>query len=257
VVQHGIFMPSAEVTLSSLKPGQEHLSKRSVYSQEAPPSKLTYVQTRLPELANTADLVGKATKTDDYHRPNSKDASWGTRSTADSLGHRSASHWRSEYGASMDSNSIHGAVVLRQTGPSYQAYNPVSCLSDPGVLTTNQEGFGKYGSKPSDLLGEFDSKMPVLGSVMKVGSTKGTLHVPGYQGFMPVNLQNPLCAKIAKGGGSRRIDKNVISDQYNSRLVGYMGHKPVSAKNDNGGVALTALTTTGSSFPWHPLHAFD
>jgi len=163
-------------------------------------------------------------------------------------GHRGTAHWRSEYKAVVNQGAVHGAVYHRQNGPSYQATNPPTCISDDCKLSAYQEEFGTRGSNPRHKISAFDEKLPVSRTVLNVGTTKATMHIPGYQGFLATNTSNPHVARVEKGASLRSLDKKNLSEQFHTNLVGYCGHVPANAKNDNGGVGLTTSTVYGNSF---------
>merc|ERR1712146_18241 len=124
-------------------------------------------------------------------------------------------------------------------------------------------GHGKYGSDPRSKLppemlteGPHMDRGPTLKTALTVGTTKGTAHIPGYQGFLATNTANPRVAEIAHGGNIRSTDKSNLTTTYHTNVVGYGGHKPLNARNDRGGVSMTTLTSKGRDFAPPPASAY-
>lgn len=251
---HGTYVGMSEAARPALKPGQTHLSERQLYSSEAGTLHSTYLQGHRP-MGSQYVQMGQHIAAQNYAEAAAK-SQRPPRTSEETLGHRSTSHWRSEYRTNMHEDSIAGAVQHRQFGPPYQAANPAICLSAPFAATTNQEGFGHYGSKVTDRMSHEDSRMPVLRADTHKGTVKGTSHIPGYSGFLASNTVNPLVAKVEQGGLTRCLDKHLMTDNFNSRLVGYGGYKPTNAKNDKGGVQVSGLTSHGATFKAPDLRAF-
>jgi len=252
---HGLYVGFEESARPALKPGQTHLSDRQLYSSEAVALPSTYLQGHMPNGSQYVRM-GQHVAAQNYAESAAK-TQRPPRTKDDGGGHRSASHWRSEYQTNMHEDSIAGAVQHRQFGPSYQAANPAVCLSAPFAATTNQEGFGHYGSNPTHRMSHEDSRMPVLRADTHKGTVKGTNHIPGYSGFLASNTVNPLVARVEQGGLTRCTEKHLMTDNFNSRLVGYGGYKPTNARNDKGGVQVKpGLTSHGATFSAPDLRAF-
>jgi len=251
---HGTYVSMADAARPALKPGQTHLSERQLYSSEAGAPQSTYLQAHRPTGSQYAHM-GQHVAAQKYSESAAK-SQRPVRNTEDAPGHRSCSHWRSEYQTNMHEDSIAGAVQHRQFGPPYQSANPATCLSATFPATTNQEGFGHYGSDPTHRMNHEDSRLPVLRADTHKGTTKGTNHIAGYSGFLPSNTVNPLVARVEQGGQTRSIEKHLMTENYNSRLVGYGGYKPTTAKNDKGGVKVGGLTSNGATFKAPNLRAF-
>jgi hypothetical protein len=113
-----------------------------------------------------------------------------------------------------------------------------------------------YGHDPRHKLAPGETKLPSFKSALTVGTTKGTAHIPGYQGFLATNTTNDRVAEIAHGGNMRTTDKTNLTHTFHTNLVGYAGHKPHNARNDRGGVALTNMTVKGRDFAPPPASAY-
>merc|ERR1719210_2131064 len=69
-------------------------------------------------------------------------------------------------------------------------------MPDPGACSgwlgtsTYQDEFGQYGTNPRDKVDPGATSLPVFKTALSRGTTKGTYHVPGYQGFIAANTSN-------------------------------------------------------------------
>jgi hypothetical protein len=76
-----------------------------------------------------------------------------------------------------------------------------------------------------------------------------TQHIPGYNGFLPKADMNETALKQSIGLNTREtIIKQNIVENYNMRIPGYGGHKPMSAINDRGALRPVCLSTAGETF---------
>jgi hypothetical protein len=171
-------------------------------------------------------------------------------------GHHKTAHWKSEYRSNVNDAARFDTILYRQNGPCYQVANPPTCVGGGEVLSSCQEYFGRYGSNPRDKLPKDSDKLYTIKSALTVGTTKGTAHIPGYQGFLALNTTNPKVAEVAHGGNMRSTDKTNLTQVFHTNVVGYCGHKPQNARNDRGGVANTNQTTKGRDFPPPPASAY-
>lgn len=247
--QHGCFLSSSEAQQPELKPGQMSL-ERNVYAEEARDLSETYVtpDKPVPSVYGTT-YIGKS---DHYKNP--------TRPIRQSepseyCGHRGTGHWRSTYKSTHDPASIDGAVYHRQTGPSYQASNPPTCVGRGPLQSTFSEFHGTYGSDPRSKVGPNDKSMPVFKTTLTPGTAKGTFHIPGYQGFLATNTSNPHVARVASGVNIRGKESS-LTDQFHVNTLNYSGHVPTNPNNDRGGVKVNVESTFGKSFRTPPLNAF-
>merc|ERR1711977_639719 len=144
--------------------------------------------------------------------------------------------------------SVDGAVHHRQYGPPFDSANPPSVVSQPNELSMYQKDFGQYGSDPRAKLSKEDRMLPNPKHELTVGTTKGTSHIPGYQGFLPTNTNNPLVAKIEAGEHIRTVDKTNLTEVYHLNLPGYAGHVGSNAQNDRGPRQINTFSLTGKEF---------
>lgn len=84
---------------------------------------------------------------------------------------------------------------------------------------------------------------------MTVGTTKVTNHIPGYNGFIPQIDINDNAVEQSKGEKTRNtIIKQNIVENYNVKMPGFAGHKPMSVMNDRGKTRAQCLSVEGESF---------
>lgn len=246
-----MYVPLWEVPPTQLKPGQLSL-ERQLYSDEARDHEETYMETELEKGSVYQRSIESRLIPRDYFYPQ-KPIRPGE--PTEGGGHHGTAHWKSEYRSNVNDAARFDCVLTRQNGPSYQIANPPTCVGGGEVLSSYHEGFGKYGSNPRDKYGTQD-KLPTFKTALTVGTTKGTAHIPGYQGFLATNTANPRVAEIAHGGNIRSTDKSNLTTTYHTNVVGYGGHKPLNARNDRGGVSMTTLTSKGRDFAPPPASAY-
>merc|ERR1711974_190508 len=157
-------------------------------------------------------------------------------------------HWRSEYRANTDTRSLEGSTYFRQTGPSYQALNPPTCVGAAALASSFHQDYGHYGSDPRDKVKPGTEKMPVFKGALTAGTAKGTMHIPGYQGFLATNTRNEHVARVEMGSNLRSTDKTNLTESFHTNVVGYSGHEPTHHSNTQGGVRTSLMTTTGRDF---------
>ena len=76
-----------------------------------------------------------------------------------------------------------------------------------------------------------------------------TSHIPGYNGFIPQVDINQNAVSQSKGQAVRNtIIKQNIVENYNVRIPGYAGNKPMSVINDRGALRGNCFSTAGESF---------
>jgi len=252
--QHSNFLPSWEVIPPSLKPGQQSL-ERHVFSEEARKNELTYLAEDHPPTSTYSKTIAQLTKPDDYRNPTQPIRQ--RQPDASSLGHRGTGHWGSTYRNTHDDNSVAGAVYHRQHGPSYQASNPPTCIGGAGMTSSYMEDYGVLGSDPRNRIDMNKASLPVMKNALNAGTHKGTMHIPGYNGFLPLNNKNPYVARVESGATIRTNDKTNLTQQFHVNTVNYAGHVPVEVKNDFGPVNPGTQTLMSKSFQVPKLNAFD
>ena len=174
----------------------------------------------------------------------------------------------SEYKSSMNSSSPEtyaASLSDRVHRPHQTRCEPIACASDSYTTT--------YGATFSSTANEI-----LLSKVSKVGSCKpvrvnrekvvgdGEMvtayacdygcstsairsnFIPGYQGFVPNNVHNPLVKAYSSFNRREVRDSSHIVDNYHVHLPGYSGHVPVDVRNDRGPRQITTSTTYGSAY---------
>lgn len=253
--QHGSYVPGWELPPTQLKPGQISL-ERQLYSEEVKDHEETYMETDLEKGSVYQRSIESLLIPRDFFWPQKP-----IRQTQPEGGggHHGCAHWKSTYRSDVNDAARFDAVLRRQNGPSYQIANPPTCVGGGQLLSTHQEAFGLYGSDPRHKLGnEHEATFnPTMKTALTVGTTKGTAHIPGYQGFLATNTANPRVAEIAHGGTMRTTDKSNITETYQTNMVGYLGHKPQNALNDRGAFTVDKrLTTKGRDFQHPPPESY-
>ena len=83
-----------------------------------------------------------------------------------------------------------------------------------------------------------------------MGTTQVTSHIPGYNGFIPKSDFNQTALDQSKMLNKNRntIVKQNIVENYQVKLPGYSGHKPMSSVNDRGICRPNCLNTEGEKF---------
>jgi len=250
--QHGIYMPSFEVPPTQLKPGQMSL-ERQLYMEEVKDHTETYMETDLEKGSVYQRTIAGTLHPKDYFYPQK---SIRQSEPPEGGGHHGTAHWRSEYRSNVNDAARFDTMLHRQNGPSYQIANPPTCVSGGDCVSSYHEGYGKYGSDPRHKFGNGDV-LPTLKTALTVGTTKGTNHIPGYQGFMATNTANPKVAAITHGGTLRSTDKTNLTHVFHTNMVGYAGHKPLNACNDRGGVSNHTLSQCGDAFRPPPTDSYQ
>eukprot|EP00744_Colponema_vietnamica_P004992 GILI01007374.1.p1 GENE.GILI01007374.1~~GILI01007374.1.p1 ORF type:complete len:284 (-),score=65.78 GILI01007374.1:128-979(-) len=156
---------------------------------------------------------------------------------------RGASHWQTETRASFTPEIAQKAAAQRATKPQWlQEHWKVRDTGDAALASTYSRDFRQAGH--CALSGGPDSI-----DVLLSGTAKGSSHVPGYQGFIPIAKNNPVATSHGRGSGTRDTwRKDNIVENYQRNVPGYTGHVPCSAVNEFGPKKPTTLTTTGSSY---------
>jgi hypothetical protein len=225
-----------------LKPGQDQLCRQNYYTTEAKDIEETYIAQDQFNHSEYNKNIAQRTLPVDYEDPQKP-----TRPpiVENTCGHIGTAHWKSEYGATFTPDSIVGAVHHHQIGPPFEPVNPPSVVSAPNELSMYSKDFGQYGSDPRARLSRYDTKLPNPKTELTVGTTKGTSHIPGYQGFLPTNTNNPRVAAIEAGEHIRGVDKANLCEIFHLNLPGYAGHVPGNAQNDRGSRQINTFSVSG------------
>lgn len=240
--QHSVYTPGFEVARPSLKPGQDTLLRQNYYTTESKPLEETYLTQDNFKPSEYHKNIASKTLPEDYEDPQKPMYPPVVKNTA---GHLGTGHWKSEYGSSHHPDAIIGSIPHRQIGPPFEPVCPPSVVSAPNELSMYSKDYGQYGSDPRGRLSKIDTKLPNPKTELTVGTTKGTCHIPGYQGFLPTNTNNKLVAAIEAGEHTRGVDKSNLCEIYHLNLPGYAGHAPGNAGNDRGPRQINTFSISG------------
>jgi len=156
-------------------------------------------------------------------------------------------HWKTTYVAGIkDPYSLSKA-----TRPEWTLHKaPYSVQGGP--RTTEAKGqFGDRGTNPLDKLSRTLPMPPVIKSeeALKLGTTQSTFHVPGYTGHVPKSLVSGETWDQALGVNTRTTGlKQNITENYQTRIPGYAGHRASNAVNDRGALRQFCFSTAGERF---------
>ncbi len=130
------------------------------------------------------------------------------------------------------------------------SYNRQAYSSKRGYFQTEfQKSMGTYGHNPRNKLAADSEAQPNENHELTVGTTKTTTHIPGYNGFIPKTDFNGLAVQQATTLGARNtIVKQNMIENYQVKIPGYNGHKPMNAINERGAIRPNCLMTEGERF---------
>lgn len=230
-VQHGVFVSGEEVSPPCLKPGQTELFRRTTPAVLKPDSFRQQALTTLTEYS--ASLAQNTTPWDYANpiRPFRRPVATATNGSFSSRGSSSSAHWQSEYRAA---SKVQDCATPRCEA-SKRTSLPLDSLGCVEHLSAYLADFGRFGSNPRDQISSDDTKLPVCTNSLTHGSTKGTMHTPGYQGFIPSSTISMEVARVAAATQARSVDKTNIVDIFQAEVAGYGGHVPQSARNARSG----------------------
>lgn len=83
-----------------------------------------------------------------------------------------------------------------------------------------------------------------------MGTTKVTSNIPGYGGYLVKTDLNEEALHHGKHHYTRDLMKAKVNvnDNFNVRIPGYSGYKPLSCLNDRGVVRPKLFSTEGEKF---------
>jgi hypothetical protein len=252
--QHAVYLASDEAPLPSLKPGQVGPERQDFYTTaaEARPLRETYLTANQTAKSIYKEFTSENGIPEDYldkvaaKAPATQTNDPGPDPTRNV--HRATDHWVSQYGDTFHDPGR--TEYVRHRGPMFAPVNPPACISQPAGESMSQSDYGKYGRIPRDIFPASADKYPDKKTDLTSGTTIGTHHIPGYNGFLPTNTHNPRCAKIEQGAEPRvkpGMGAN-MSEIYHQNVPGYTGFLPTDARNDLGPRQITSRTTFGRAY---------
>lgn len=160
----------------------------------------------------------------------------------------SASHWNTTYKAEVQSTVDKEAIKSRP--PMWSLPREAYTSGRSHFASEYNLTYGPNGSNPRDELPHDATKQSHATHDLTMGTTQVTTHIPGYNGFIPKSDFNKHALSQSKLDGKDRntIVKQNIVENYQVKLPGYQGHKPMSTVNDRGIPRPNCLDTQGESF---------
>ena len=165
---------------------------------------------------------------------------------AESLGN-TTKHWKTN--KQMTDESQMAAPVTVSTRPIW-SYNRQAYSSKRGYYQTEfQTSIGTHGHNPRVKLPSEAESQGNEHHELTVGTTKTTTHIPGYNGFIPkTDFNDAAVAQSSTLGNRNTIVKQNIIENYQVKVPGYAGTKPMNAVNERGTFRPNCLNTDGETF---------
>jgi len=156
-------------------------------------------------------------------------------------------HWKTTYIAGIkDPYSISKA-----TRPQWTLHKEAYTVQGGPRASDYKGQFGDRGTNPINKLSRTLQMPPVPKSEepLKLGTTQSTYHIPGYTGHMPKALAVPDTWDQALGVNTRTTYlKQNITENYQTRIPGFAGHRPMNSVNDRGTLRQFCFSTAGERF---------
>lgn len=158
--------------------------------------------------------------------------------------YKTTSHWTSNY---------QGENAKTQARPSSQAQR--AFWSYPKRAHVARRTFFKteylktVGTDEIKLTKE-STKLENVVNELTMGTTKVTSHIPGYGGYLVKTDLNEKALHHGKNQYGRDLMKAKVNvnDNFNVKIPGYSGYKPLSCVNDRGTVRPKLFSTEGETF---------
>uniref|UniRef100_A0A7S3NM25 Uncharacterized protein n=1 Tax=Euplotes crassus TaxID=5936 RepID=A0A7S3NM25_EUPCR len=162
--------------------------------------------------------------------------------------YKTTKHWQSNY--KMDNEKAMARPNSQAQRPfwSYPKHHHVARRSF--YKTENQNKFGTYGHIPRKVLDHNATKLENEVSELTMGTTKVTSHIPGYGGFLVRTDLNDKALSQTKNNLTRNLmqNKTNLNENFNVKLPGYSGYKPMSFTNEKGNPRPNLFSTNGETF---------
>ena len=95
----------------------------------------------------------------------------------------------------------------------------------------------------SKIVSNLSNSLKIENIDFALGTTCGTSHIPGFQGFLPVESRNPRVAHYASGKDIKKKNDAALVQNFHQNMPGYGGFVAKVAINDQGPRQITSLTT--------------
>lgn len=151
-------------------------------------------------------------------------------------------HWKSVYNQAND-------VTLSQENnrsrrPEWSMNRQAYSSKRSWFETEYARSLGIYGHNPRDKLNAQSTEQKVDVDALNIGTAKTTFNIPGYTGFIPkTDFNEKANAQSQVENVRNTIVKQNIVENYQVKLPGYSGHKPMCAVNDRGQPRPSCLST--------------
>lgn len=156
-------------------------------------------------------------------------------------------HWKTTYVAAIKDPY----AITKATRPEWTLHKEPYTVEGGPRASDYKKQFGDRGTNPLDKLTRTMQMPPVPKSeeALKLGTTQATYHIPGYTGHMPKSLVAPETWDQALGVHTRATYlKQNITENYQTRVPGYSGHRAANAVNDRGTLRQHCFSTAGERF---------
>lgn len=162
--------------------------------------------------------------------------------------YKTTKHWTSNY--QNDSNKAVSRPHSQAQRPFWSYPKREHVARRTFFKTEYENTLGGYGHNPRKILNHESTKLESEVNELTMGSTKVTSHIPGYGGFLVKTDLNEKALLHTKNNNPRNLMKNKVNmnENFNVKMPGYSGHKPLSCLNDRGSVRPQLFSTQGEKF---------
>jgi hypothetical protein len=156
-------------------------------------------------------------------------------------------HWKTTYVAGIKDPYAYA----KATRPEWTLNKEPHQVESGPLASEYKTQFGDRGTNPINKLNRTVQMPPVPKSDdgLKLGTTQTTFHIPGYTGHMPKSVIAPEKLDQAMGVYTRNtFIKQNITENYQTRIPGYSGHRTANCVNDRGTLRQYCFSTEGERF---------
>mmetsp|Transcript_21130 Transcript_21130/g.18739 ORF Transcript_21130/g.18739 Transcript_21130/m.18739 type:complete len:303 (+) Transcript_21130:6-914(+) len=162
--------------------------------------------------------------------------------------YKTTSHWQTSYQVENNKTQQRPSSKAERPFWSYPKRNHVARRTF--FKTEYENKMGNYGHNPRNVLNHKSTKLEPEISDLTMGTTKVTSHIPGYGGFLVRTDLNEKALGQTKNNITKNLMKNKtnMNENFNVKLPGYSGHKPLSFANEKGNPRPNLFSTHGEKF---------
>lgn len=170
-----------------------------------------------------------------------------TQTATDKL-YKTTNHWTTNYQGEND--RLQGRPSSQAQRPFWSYPKREHVARRTFFKTEYHNTLGTYGQNPRDKLPSTSTKLENENNELTIGSTKVTSHIPGYGGYLVKTDFNDKALEHGKNTIGRGEIKNKINvtENFNVKIPGYAGYKPLSCLNNKGNVRPKLFSTQGETF---------